>query len=551
MSFVQDQADVTKIKTLFPRLSNGEIEELLSSFTNNNERVLKVTNYLLDCQGNTGNSATIRVDGTNSLPVSTATTASTGANASDQTSACASNTTKRLYNNTANLRTNSIADGATTSCVSSSKNIATNRKREYICVDDLNVDKQILDYRNKQRRWSSTYSGELDHRESGIRISGHGFDYGKKKTTNSKQRSSSTAISKITNSCSSPTISDSSTTPSQPQEDLCIITGQQRALAINEQCPSNSSNVNLADENFDDYDFKWYWKEVSASDDKVMRFEKWSEEKLEQIYRIHNGNFKLVKVMLRRDRRIERFQVNFSTMRLLCKNLQWHIKRVKVDKLKKNPTEEKEKVETPYPSSWVEQRDDRELFTVPVGGSEWLDVCQLFNGTLDKLKNSITVTKIERVQNKWLWRKYCLQKKLMIEKNGKNNVNEKLLFHGTRLNHPLLIWKGENSFDLRHCHTGNWGRGAYFAEKAAYSTNYAYQNGNGEDQIFMANVLTGFNIMMEGDCSLQLPPVRRTDSNGVLMRYDSVSGLSWGYKVYVLYQLDVAYPSYLITYQKH
>ncbi|XP_057308680.1 uncharacterized protein LOC130646998 [Hydractinia symbiolongicarpus] len=565
MSILQDQADVATIKTLFPRLSNGEIEELFSSFTNNNERVLKVTNYLLDCQGNTGNNATNRVDGTNSLPVSSATTASTlyttslDANAVYQTSACASNTTERLHNNTANLGTNSIADGATTSCDSSNKSIATDRKREYICVNNSNVDKQILDYRNKQSRWSSTHSGELDRCESGIRISGHGFDYGKKKTTNSKQRSSSTALSKNTNFCSSPTISDSSTTtitspskrPPQPQDDSCIITDQQRGLATNEQCPSNSSNVNLPDENFDDYDFKWYWKEASASDDKATRFEKWSEEKLEQIYRIHNGNFKLLKVMLRRDRRIERFQVNFSTMRLLCKKVQWHLKRVKVSKQKKNPTEEKEKVETPYPSTWEEQRDDRELFTVPVGGSEWLDVCQLFNGTLDNMKNAITVTKVERVQNRWLWRKYCLQKKLMIEKNGENNVNEKLLFHGTRSNHPVLIWKGENSFDLRHCHSGNWGKGAYFAEKAAYSINYAYKSGNGEKQIFMANVLTGFNIMMEGDCSLQLPPVRRTDSNGVVTRFDSVSGLSWGYKIYVLYQLDVAYPSYLITYQGH
>lgn len=117
----------------------------------------------------------------------------------------------------------------------------------------------------------------------------------------------------------------------------------------------------------------------------------------------------------------------------------------------------------------MEQHENTELFVVPAGGQEWLDVYQLFNNTLDYVKDIVTVTKIERVQNKWLWKKYCLQKELMIEKNGQDNVSEKRLFHGTGAIIPALIWKGENSFDMRLSQCGVWGRGAYFAEKAAYS----------------------------------------------------------------------------------
>lgn len=77
----------------------------------------------------------------------------------------------------------------------------------------------------------------------------------------------------------------------------------------------------------------------------------------------------------------------------------------------------------------MEQHENTELFVVPAGGQEWLDVYQLFNNTLDDFKGIITVTKIERVQNKWLWKKYCLQKELMIEKNGKIALVE-----------PLVCW---------------------------------------------------------------------------------------------------------------
>lgn len=51
------------------------------------------------------------------------------------------------------------------------------------------------------------------------------------------------------------------------------------------------------------------------------------------------------------------------------------------------------------------------------------------------------------------------------------------------------------------------------------------------------------------DITLQLPPVRQTASNGVSVRYDSVSGFISGCKVYVLYQVDLSYPTYLITYK--
>ena len=140
---------------------------------------------------------------------------------------------------------------------------------------------------------------------------------------------------------------------------------------------------------------------------------------------------------------------------------------------------------------------------------------------------------------------------------NEQSVNEKLLFHGTSQTPPSKIWQSEDGFDLRYCRRGMWGIGSYFAEKASYSDQYAYKYTTNLIQcseMLVANVLTGNSKeMLSNDLSRQLtrPPVyiHATASNPEVL-YDTVTGFTKGSRIYVLYKLDMAYPSYLVRYFK-
>ena len=131
-------------------------------------------------------------------------------------------------------------------------------------------------------------------------------------------------------------------------------------------------------------------------------------------------------------------------------------------------------------------------------------------------------------------------------------LNEKLLFHGTKQTPPSQIWESEDGFDLRYCRHGMWGIGTYFAVKASYSDNYAYNYHDVVREMFVANVLTGNSMEMRpGRIARKLtrPPVSvPATATTPEVLYDSVTGITNGSRVYVLYKLDMAYPSYLVRY---
>lgn len=136
-------------------------------------------------------------------------------------------------------------------------------------------------------------------------------------------------------------------------------------------------------------------------------------------------------------------------------------------------------------------------------------------------------------------------------------LNEKLLFHGTSTTPSSKIWQSEDGFDLRYSSRGMWGIGSYFAEKASYSDKYAYTytvNSCQFREMLVANVLTGNSKHMPSNSKsrkLTRPPVyvEATESNPEVL-YDSVTGDTGGSRIYVLYKLDMAYPSYLVRYFK-
>ena len=208
---------------------------------------------------------------------------------------------------------------------------------------------------------------------------------------------------------------------------------------------------------------------------------------------------------------------------------------------------------TDVPSHWEAQTEKVVLKPVNLGSTEWNGILSRIHKTLP----SVQVVRVERIQNKWLWERYCFSKQRMSEKYG-GITNEKELFHGSSSTPPEKIFRSEQGFDFRFCSRGMWGTGTYFAVNASYSDKYAYTIATGK-QLILAKVLTGETSRCSPDSSLKKPPVKssvasRPRSSGRTNTfedelYDSVSGQTNGSDIFVIYDHEKAYPAYLITYK--
>mgnify|MGYP002803821129 FL=1 len=206
-----------------------------------------------------------------------------------------------------------------------------------------------------------------------------------------------------------------------------------------------------------------------------------------------------------------------------------------------------------FPLYWSPQENDIEIVTLDKGRDEYRSIRDTF---LLSMPESCVIG-IERIQNKKLFIRYAFQKALLLDKNSGNeqNLNEQLLFHGTSKTPPSKIWQSEDGFDLRYCRWGMWGIGSYFAKKASYSDKYAYtykRNYVQFREMLVANVLTGNSKLLPSNTEsrqLTRPPVYTKATSGCPeVLYDSVTGFTGGSQIYVLYKLDMAYPSYLVRY---
>lgn len=193
------------------------------------------------------------------------------------------------------------------------------------------------------------------------------------------------------------------------------------------------------------------------------------------------------------------------------------------------------------------EEGDIKLVKLNQQSSEYSDLNEIFKETLP----NAVIDSIDRIQNKLLWKKYddCLRR--LKEQYNTNSIEERLLFHGTRTNDPLLIYGGDSSFDMRYSQQGMWGKGNYFAVNASYSdNNYAHIVGNSR-QLLVAMVIIGTPFSSRENRNLIKPPPRPHKHRGVQVHYDCVMGETGGSRVYITYENDRAYPMYLITYHKN
>jgi HEPN domain-containing protein len=209
-------------------------------------------------------------------------------------------------------------------------------------------------------------------------------------------------------------------------------------------------------------------------------------------------------------------------------------------------------VDTDYPPDWNPlQRSAWELYTVSRNSAEFIRIAKLFHGTLP----GVQIHCIERIQNKELWDKYKEQRRKIERDVDLRDTSEKMLFHGTRGTPPEMIYGSETGFDMRFSRNGLWGYGNYFAVNAQYSLNYAYNKGNNQLQMFVARVSPGASKSHgHQPVPYVVPPERETTGlhlpGQVRRRYNSVNAFTNGSEIYITYEHHLAYPEYLITFQR-
>ena len=121
---------------------------------------------------------------------------------------------------------------------------------------------------------------------------------------------------------------------------------------------------------------------------------------------------------------------------------------------------------------------------------------------------------------------------------------EKLLFHGTTSDVVDAICKHNFDHRMRGKNGTLYGEGSYFAVNASYSNNYSGQSG--ERFMFLASVLTGEYKL--GGRDLRRPPLR-DPSNPASDLYNSCVDSEVNPKIFVIFNDEQCYPSYLIKYR--
>ncbi|NWQ77739.1 PAR12 polymerase, partial [Columbina picui] len=232
--------------------------------------------------------------------------------------------------------------------------------------------------------------------------------------------------------------------------------------------------------------------------------------------------------------------ISFKTQRQVRRRPKF-VSSEDVQKIKKGPRDSSIPNQT-YPSHWDPSAlPDVGYKAVEISktSSEYHKIKQLFQVTM----GSFSVIKIQRIQNPSLWKVFQWQKEQMKRENGGKEVDEKLLFHGTKSS--LMDAICFHNFDWRICGTNgtNYGKGIYFARDASYSHSYC-QPGLKTNIMFVARVLVGDYV--QGNATYVRPPAK--SSNG-LRFYDSCVDNEFNPSIFVVFEKYQIYPEYLIEYK--
>ncbi|XP_028941467.1 zinc finger CCCH-type antiviral protein 1, partial [Antrostomus carolinensis] len=231
--------------------------------------------------------------------------------------------------------------------------------------------------------------------------------------------------------------------------------------------------------------------------------------------------------------------ISFKTRRRVCRRPKF-VSSEDVQKIKKGQRDSSIPNQA-CPSHWDQSAlPDLGYKAVEISNTtaEYNKIKQLFHQTM----KNYTVLKIRRIQNPSLWKVFQWQKEQMKRENGGKEVNEKLLFHGTKINFVEAICV--HNFDWRICGSNgtNYGKGSYFARDASYSHAYC-QPAVRTNIMFVARVLVGEYV--KGNAAYVRPPAKSVDG---LRFYDSCVDNELNPLIFVVFEKYQIYPEYLIEY---
>ncbi|XP_027041652.1 TCDD-inducible poly [ADP-ribose] polymerase-like [Pocillopora damicornis] len=171
---------------------------------------------------------------------------------------------------------------------------------------------------------------------------------------------------------------------------------------------------------------------------------------------------------------------------------------------------------------------------------------QFFHETIPEDQVSIVI--VEETWNKELHERYESKRKRIKRKLKAKRYDqiEKLLFHGTSSDVVDAICKQNFDHRLRGKHGTKYGKGSYFAVDASYSNNYSGLCGDKTRFMFLARVLTGESKL--GMPDFRRPPLK-DQSDPASDLYDSCVDDENQPKIFVIFNDEQCYPSYLIQYQ--
>ncbi|XP_019370944.1 PREDICTED: poly [ADP-ribose] polymerase 12 [Gavialis gangeticus] len=195
----------------------------------------------------------------------------------------------------------------------------------------------------------------------------------------------------------------------------------------------------------------------------------------------------------------------------------------------------------PFPPDWdLSALPDvgYKLVEVSSTASEYMRIKDLFEKTMQ----NYYIHKLQRIQNPSLWQVFQWQKEQMKKINRQEDVDERLLFHGTNTSHLHAIC--EQNFDWRICgaHGTAYGKGSYFAKDASYSHGYCDPNSS-HKTMFVAQVLVG--DFVQGSTEYLRPPSKPKNPNRF---YNSCVDNPECPSVFVIFEKHQIYPAYIIEY---
>ncbi|KAM9845873.1 protein mono-ADP-ribosyltransferase PARP11-like isoform 2-T2 [Aulostomus maculatus] len=162
-------------------------------------------------------------------------------------------------------------------------------------------------------------------------------------------------------------------------------------------------------------------------------------------------------------------------------------------------------------------------------------------GLLDR-----SITSISRIQNFDLWEMYCRKKKHLMRIKGVTDIQERRLFHGTKLTNVDCICKYNFDQRLAGCRSGSvYGKGIYFAKYATFADRYSDLSMDSQGQrtkvLFLARVIIGKSTV--GQSHFQKPDHACSENT-----HDSCVDDIDNPRIFVIFDPNQIYPEYLIKY---